>query len=247
MTHSPLVDNLLNAWAALHGEYWLFWTFHWRAKGVASYGDHQLYQRLYEARLPEVDRVAEIIAAVGGSSALDPAKGMQAAQPFVQSVDKLQASDAIKARVAAQTVLKALDAANKAAASTPHALAINNALSSIADAHLEAVYLLKQRAEGIPLGSIDISDVPPLHLLDRGAPTESGASTLGALSHPSHPFGDPTLHVPQIMDAFGDILSYIPGGGAARTAGALTKGMAVGAGIAGIVLAVRAASDKRKR
>lgn len=145
--HRALLVGLLNVWSALHGEYWLFWTLHWQSKGPNAYGDHLLYQRLYEARVGEIDRVAEIISAVGGSSLLHPEQGMQAAHRFVSGVMADPRSNVERGLYAVGAVRYALAEANRAAEGTPFALEINNALAGFADKHLEAEYLLKQRAD----------------------------------------------------------------------------------------------------
>lgn len=145
--HRALLVGLLNVWSALHGEYWLFWTLHWQSKGPNAYGDHLLYQRLYEARVGEIDRVAEIISAVGGSSLLHPEQGMQAAHRFVGGIMADPRSNVERGLYAVGAVRYALSEANREAEGTPFALEINNALAGIADKHLEAEYLLKQRAD----------------------------------------------------------------------------------------------------
>lgn len=144
--HRAVLVGLLNVWSALHGEYWLFWTLHWQSKGPNAYGDHLLYQRLYEARVEEIDRVAEIISAIGGSSLLHPEQGMRAAHRFVGGIMADPRSDPERGLYAVQAVRYALAVAERSAQPTPFALEVNNALAGIADKHLEAEYLLKQRA-----------------------------------------------------------------------------------------------------
>ena len=251
---------LLNAWAGIHGEYWLLWTFHWRSKGTGYYGDHLLYQRLYTARQAEIDRMAEIIAAVGGASYLNPTKAMDAAKPFIESIENLQKEDAEKALVAAQAVLRLLDVANNAAKGTRYELAINNALSGISDSHLEAVYLLQQRISGetVPLppsqapsgarfygSTIDISDVPPPGMVDMGEPDEDKASI-----YPVKPLLPQRKvrrnRVEETVNAFGDILSWLPGGSGLQTAHAITKGLTMGAALFALLALVRRALFSRK-
>jgi len=41
--------------------YQMYQNFHWKSAGPQYYGDHQLYQRLYEGVLPEIDQLAERI------------------------------------------------------------------------------------------------------------------------------------------------------------------------------------------
>jgi DNA-binding ferritin-like protein len=260
--NNALIMALLNAWAGIHGEYWLLWTFHWRSKGASYYGDHLLYQRLYTARQAEIDRMAEIIAAVGGAALLDPTKAMDAAKPFIESVENLQANDAQKALVATQSVLRLLDVANNAAKGTPYELAINNALSGFSDTHLEAVYLLQQRMSGetVPLSpsqapggfrtygaAIDISDVPPAGALDMGEPDEDKASIYPRQNKPLLPPKRKRQNrVEDTINAFGDLLAWIPGGEGLRTAGAITKGLTLGAALFALISLIRRAFFQRK-
>ena len=243
---TPLTRSLLNAWAALHGEYWLLWTLHWRAKGSDYYGDHLLYQRLYEARVAELDRMAEIIAAVGGAGALDPVKGLDAAKDLVARVEAMQAPDAAKAVLAAQTVMQAMGDAAQAAQGTPYKLAVENATGGIADSHLEAVYLLQQRLSGAhvppPTGPSTYrpyGDALGALVGDLGARSEAGRTMSGALRFAGGGADVPqgVLDVPTVLGAAGDLLSLVPGDRAQETAGTIGKGLAVGAGLV-VALAV---------
>jgi DNA-binding ferritin-like protein len=148
---AAVLTSLLNGWAAIHAEYWLLWTLHWRAKGTGYYGDHLLYQRLYEARQAELDRMAEVTAAVGGADVLKPVAGLANAQRIAAQIESQPVSDVEKALMAAQTTMEAMNHVSQAVKGTPYALAIDNAVGGIADAHLEAVYLLQQRLSSGPL------------------------------------------------------------------------------------------------
>jgi DNA-binding ferritin-like protein len=141
------INNLLGVWASLRAEHMLFWTFHWRAKGSGSYGDHLLYQRLYEARVEEIDRMGEVIMAVGGPQAVDPSRSWVAVRDVIDRTTEAEnLSDTQKSIGLVRDTLARISAANDALNNTPYALAINNVLAGIADKHLEALYLLQQRA-----------------------------------------------------------------------------------------------------
>ncbi len=223
-TGSPVVlPPLLHAWSALHAEYWLLWTLHWRSRGVGYYGDHLLYQRLYEARKAEIDRMAEVIAAIGGAAALDPAAGLAATQAIVAQVEALPVPDPRKALLAAQGVLRALSAADAAARTGPYTLAVQNVLAGIADAHLEAVYLLQQREGGQLV-------LPPARAPAR-------ASSLPAYQPRSAPgralagaFAGVTGHgpAPHVLGALGEALALAGPAEADGAVGALGKGLAAG-------------------
>ena len=242
-----LTNALLNAWAGLHGEYWFFWTLHWRAKGAPYYGDHLLYQRLYEKRQDELDRMAEVISAVAGTQVLDPVKALDAAKPFVQSIESINEPDAVKARIAAQAILSLLDTANTVAKGSPYELSINNVLAGIADNHLEAVYLLQQRAGGqvmmpppqaaspyIPYGTPNGTAPADYHspalspaFTDLGEPDEKKASMF---------YGVPPL--PELPEGLGDLLALIPGGQKIRYAQSAFKGVLAGTAAAALIAVI---------
>ena len=236
MNTPPLHLALLNAWAAIHGEYWLLWTLHWRAKGAGFYSDHLMFQRLYESRRAEIDRVAEVIAGIGGARLLDPTKAMQAATPFIQSIDALQIPDAHKGLIGAQTVLIALNTANTAAKGSPYEMAVNNALAGISDNHLEAVYLLQQRMQGRvvppPEKTADYAPyskeaefVPPAGMLDIGEPDEEAASIFRTA--PPHQSREGA----EIIGALHGALGLLPGTGSPG----ILRSVAVGGAIGGLI------------
>lgn len=143
------INALLGVWAILRAEHELFWTFHWRAKGAGYYGDHQLYQRLYEARVPEIDRMGEVLMAIGGPEAVDPLRSWVGVQDvMVKTMEAREMSDVVKSIALVREALARIDAANKTLDKHNFSLAINNVLAGIADKQLEALYLLQQRADG---------------------------------------------------------------------------------------------------
>jgi DNA-binding ferritin-like protein len=240
MQNTPLPVALLNAWAAIHGEYWFLWTLHWRAKGAGYYGDHLLYQRLYEARQPEIDRIAEVIAAIGGTHLLNPAQAMQAATPFIESIEALEVSDAQKALIAAQTVMAALREADNAAKESPYAMAVNNALAGISDSHLASVYLLQQRLNAQvspppekpnaykPYGEPEF--IPPAGMLDIGEPDEEAASIFSMRENNRR---NKAQRTPQILETLSGALGMLPNAGGLNVAkslgfGVLTAGILLG-------------------
>jgi DNA-binding ferritin-like protein len=137
-----LLVALLELWATLRAAHHTYWTLHWRSRGASYYGDHLLYQRLYEARVKEIDRMAETIAALYGSDHLAALTAWDAAQRVLVTVSN---SPDPGLRVAELT-LHAANRANAAIGSHPYGVAVNNVIAGIADAALESVYLLQQRS-----------------------------------------------------------------------------------------------------
>lgn len=231
-----VLPPLLHAWSALHAEYWLLWTLHWRSRGVGYYGDHLLYQRLYEARTAEIDRMAEVIAAIGGAAALDPVAGLASAQAIVAQVEALPVPDPRKALLAAQGVLRALSAADAAARTGPYTLAVQNVLAGIADAHLEAVYLLQQREGGqlvLPPARAPAPAALPAYQ-PRSAPGRALAGAFAGV--------DGHGPAPHVLGALGDALALAGPAEADGAVGALGKGLAAGGAVWALLRLFRGAS-----
>ncbi len=137
-----LMAALLDLWATLRAAHHAYWTLHWQSRGPAYYADHLLYQRLYEARVKEIDRLAETVAALYGADKLAMMDAWAAANRVLLTAN---ASPDPGLRVAELT-LHAANRANNAIRQHPYGVAVNNVIAGIADAALESVYLLQQRS-----------------------------------------------------------------------------------------------------
>lgn len=142
-----IINALLGVWASLRAQHQLFWTFHWRAKGKNYYGDHLLYQRLYEARVEEIDRMGEVVMALGGPAAVDPVRSWVAVKEIIDTtVEASNLNDVQRSIGLVRDALSRIEMTNAVLGDSPYSLAVNNVLSGIADKQLEALYLLQQRA-----------------------------------------------------------------------------------------------------
>lgn len=137
-----MINELLDLWACLRAAHHLFWTLHWQSKGSQFYGDHLLFERLYTARLEEIDGLAEVIAGHYGAGQLDPVKAWAAASAKINAATKLPNPIGIT-----QMVLKSAETANKAidGADCPYPGGLQNFIQGISTAHIGDLYLLKQR------------------------------------------------------------------------------------------------------
>lgn len=163
-------DNALAGWSGLpyselsyvlvHLRYlaMLHQTHHWVAKGDAFYGDHELFQKLYERTLEDVDDVAE--KAVGLGCEQNVSLPMQLVQlvRVCKSLDSPQTvpqtSELAKASLAAErSFLKLVSAAYQSleqhGALTP---GVDNLLQQVADRHEKHVYLLGRKCAQNALG-----------------------------------------------------------------------------------------------
>jgi DNA-binding ferritin-like protein len=141
-----LANALVAVHVALETEQLLFHAFHWRSKGQDYYGDHLLYQRLYTDRAEEIDRIGEVLMAVAGPNSVSPVITITGMQDLTGRIEALQGTEAQRGVALVSETLRRLTAANAALGQDNWTLAVNNVLAGFADKHLEALYLLKQRA-----------------------------------------------------------------------------------------------------
>jgi len=141
-----LVNALIAVHVALAGEQLLFHAYHWRSKGEDYYGDHLLYERLYKGRKKEIDRIGEVLMAVAGANSVAPVVTVTGMHDLASRIEAVQGTQAQRGVVLVEETLRRINTANGLLGDTPYTLSVNNVLAGFADAHLEALYLLKQRA-----------------------------------------------------------------------------------------------------
>jgi DNA-binding ferritin-like protein len=131
--------------------YVLHQTHHWSAMGDPFYGDHQLFQRLYESTAEQIDDVAEKAVGMGSERNVDLCTQLQ--QLFKLSAGTAtngsvpQSSELVRRSLYAEKrfvelIGNMLDRLREQGKSTN---GIENLLQGLADAHERAIYLLKRR------------------------------------------------------------------------------------------------------
>lgn len=160
---SILTDNMVAEWGnipyphlsvvVVHLKYLyaLHQNHHWTAMGDPFYGDHLLFQRLYDGILPEIDSVAEKSIGLGctgnveihlqHSQLLKLVTGFGGASTIPQSSDLAKKS--LMAEMNFLSAMKHLCDSLKECGLMTHGL--DNLLAGIEDKHEGHVYLLKQR------------------------------------------------------------------------------------------------------
>ena len=126
-------------------------TAHWQVKGTPFYGDHLMFQRLYEAVDDEIDTLGEKIVAKYGVDAVD---AVESCDRMCKLLEQVQGDDLYERAAKLERVLQhLLEGTLKALADgkclTP---GLENFLQGIADSHETAVYLLGQRTAGDSAG-----------------------------------------------------------------------------------------------
>lgn len=136
--------------AAIRAERDFFQTIHWCAQGSNYYGDHLLYQRIYEGRGDEIDKIGELARLIGSDDTVDL---MYTKNAEMHVLDKVSASGAgspvTQAIALTEHTLNLISQTNAQAAGHPYNMGINNLLSTIAENHVAFLYLLRQRAGGL--------------------------------------------------------------------------------------------------
>jgi len=139
--HALLADVLV----CLRAQYWSYQTAHWQTAGVPSYGNHLLFQRLYESVQPEIDTLAEKMIGYFGLGAVDPSSLVDLMSQRVHEwvayanchVERgLHSEDQFQ-----ECVRKAYDSIKQMGRMT---LGLDDFLMSIASNHESHTYLLQQ-------------------------------------------------------------------------------------------------------
>ncbi len=123
---------------------------HWRASGPNYYGDHLLYQRLYEDIEGEIDGIAEKAVGVFGPDSIGPNKNIsetaKITEKLISDTDTAEKFPEIAISAEEKFVelvsraLKEMDKSNELTNG------IDNMLQGVVDSHEGHLYLLKQRA-----------------------------------------------------------------------------------------------------
>jgi DNA-binding ferritin-like protein len=109
---------------------------HWRSSGAQYYGDHLLFQRLYEAIADEIDSLGERIMGLGG--AIEVAAQTHAAGKLL---DQWRGELTAQAQACEQQFLALIGSTMQGQWSD----GVQNLLQGIADQHETHVYLLGRR------------------------------------------------------------------------------------------------------
>lgn len=132
--------------AILRATYQIHQASHWQARGVSYYGDHLLFQRLYEDIVEEIDGVAERVVGSAGIPYVDPTTQAAQTAAYVAAMrgDRVVTSttDLAAIGLAAETVVLA-QVDELMQTKLPHGT--QNLLQGIADKHETHRYLLQQR------------------------------------------------------------------------------------------------------
>jgi len=119
-------------------------TAHWTAKGDNYYGEHLLFDRLYENVEEDLDVAAEKLIGVFGSKFMDPKKHAEYTKTFVDECDTKDLTErSLEAEIAFLSFSE--EVYDKIKESGDMTLGLDDMIMGIASRHEENVYLLKQQ------------------------------------------------------------------------------------------------------
>ena len=122
---------------------------HWLTRGISFYGDHLLFERLYNSVLENVDMAAEKLIGIFGDQVLDyelQAKLIGQAKQFYKNLEGSPVAQCLKAE---KEFLKLATEFYKLVDDGEHlTLGLDDALCNISNKREEAVYLLQQILKG---------------------------------------------------------------------------------------------------
>lgn len=128
---------------------------HWVVKGDSFYGDHLLFQRLYDGVVAEVDSVAEKVVGLGVAENVDLHLQLSQLNRLVQGYGMTQTIPQ-QTELAKRSLLAEMNFLGVAARLVESmkeygclTRGIDNLVAGIEDAHEGNVYLLKQRCQSV--------------------------------------------------------------------------------------------------
>jgi DNA-binding ferritin-like protein len=121
---------------------------HWTTKGDAFYGDHLLFERLYNATLETLDLAAEKFIGLFGDQAISYDLQADLLHKVLLKYKNLEGSPVQLSLAAEKDFIKFSQVAyNGFEDEDKLTLGLDDMLMSIASKHEEAVYLLQQKAD----------------------------------------------------------------------------------------------------
>lgn len=144
----PLAAAVAGALASLRAAAQVYQTAHWQASGPEYYGDHQLYERLYNETLELTDALAERVVGLFGGSYVNAVPQATAQTAEVEQLAPGVAG-AKQVQAAAQRAKAQLDAAYEALTKSGRTeIGLDDLIMSTASKVDKHLYLIGQRLGG---------------------------------------------------------------------------------------------------
>jgi|LauGreDrversion4_2_1035121.scaffolds.fasta_scaffold14189_3 DNA-binding ferritin-like protein len=142
-------DILLGLLTALIATRLSHHTTHWQVRGTNFYGDHTMFERLYESLDDEIDTLAEKIVAEHGPEGVDLAELSSDLGSHLTNLSG-ESSDPVIRALTAESGLQAMfkQVYHTLKNRDELSLGMDDFLMAMANAHETNVYLLRQRFRG---------------------------------------------------------------------------------------------------
>lgn len=142
--HMSTEEILVEVLSLMQAQYHNYFTNHWQAKGDNYYGNHLLFQRLYEGMVEEIDTLAEKIVAYFGGSSVDMSKVNKRSQFWIDRWNRK--SDIVERSINSEKDLhNILDKTyNILKERKDMSLGLDDYIMATANAHETNLYLLQQ-------------------------------------------------------------------------------------------------------
>ena len=140
-------ESLHDLLTTLRTMYIHYQNLHWESKGANFYGDHLMFERMYQAVIPETDALAEkILGLTGEGRWLSPIHMVQHSHDVLSLWYDMDTNGAGRALFSELYLLEQLDyISGRLEESDSMTYGLDDLLSGIASKHEEHVYLLRQR------------------------------------------------------------------------------------------------------
>jgi DNA-binding ferritin-like protein len=122
---------------------------HWTTRGIAFYGDHLLFERLYNSALKDLDLAAEKMIGLFGDSVLDYDLQTELLHKVLLKYSRLEGSPLEMSLTVEKDFLKfSMEAYHSFEEDGKLTLGLDDAIMAIASQREESVYLLQQALKG---------------------------------------------------------------------------------------------------
>jgi len=133
--------------ATLRALYHYYQTAHWQSKGSQYYGDHLLFQRLYDATAIDIDLVGEkALGICQDDSVVDLKQNMAFVLKIVNNLDYAPDTQFESALKLERAFVKLC---NDQAKEDTNSEGVKNMFAGLADKHEGHIYLMQQRIKGL--------------------------------------------------------------------------------------------------
>lgn len=150
----PLYASIL---AHLRALQWYYWSSHWTVGGASYYGDHLLFQKLYEGLNESIDELGERMVSYFGVSSVNPMAIQSLSQKVLMEVANV--SDPMFAALKMEDSLRsAIKKAWKANQDHEMYLGLDDFLMGLSNERDTAIYLLERRTAGLQAKSNSATD-----------------------------------------------------------------------------------------